>query len=156
MIWRELTKNIMRDAHFFHSMHHGYKGLDFEFFGSFIIFILNKTKFHSHFSISRAEALEAISWKFSLVQSFYNHLLFNLNRTRSFVWVFFANLNFLYHRKWLGLICLALSNRFEEDENYIWKACDDSNNNDGKHTELTWVFDNSVNTHLLISHAVES
>lgn len=93
----------MRDAHFFHSMHHGYKGLDFEFFCSFIIFILNKAKLHSHSSISGAEALEAISWKFSLVQSFYNHLHFNLNRTRSFGF-FFANLNFLYHRKWLGLI----------------------------------------------------
>ena len=40
--------------------------------------------------------------------------------------------------------------------NYIWKACDDSNNSDGKHTELTWVFDKSVDTHLSISHAVES
>lgn len=86
LIWRELTKYIMRDAHFLHSMHHGYKGLDFEFFSSFIIFILNKAKFHSHFSISGAEALEAMSWKFSLVQSFYNHLPFNLNRTRSFIY----------------------------------------------------------------------
>lgn len=94
LIWRELTKYIMRDAHFFHSMHHGYKGLDFEFFCSFIIFILNKAKFHSHFCISGAEALEAISWKFSLVQSFSNHLPFNLNRTRSFGFCFFCKLEF--------------------------------------------------------------